>query len=115
MVSYSAGYNDALDKTTYTEHFDYIFIDENSKEHLISNKDELEILNIDVEITGVEYFVNSSGNYTGVEIKLIGKVVKKQTTITLINITDYINIKAITRLEDIIVEKKKYWEDEECQ
>lgn len=98
MISYSAGYNDTLDKTTYEEHFDYIFIDKNSKEHLISNKGGLEILNTDVEIKGIEYFINSGGNYTGAEIKLIGKVIKKQTTITLINITDYINITAITRL-----------------
>lgn len=95
MINHTSGYNSELDKTTYEEHFNYVFIDSNSNEHLINNKSGIDILNTNVEITGIEYQINSSGTYNGLEIKLIGKIIKKQTSITLINLTKYIDIKKI--------------------
>ena len=99
MIGYNAGYNSELDKTKFEEHFDYVFVDKNSNEHLVNYKGELEISNDDVEITGIEYWINTDGNYDGSEIKLIGKLIKKQTTITLINITNYIDIKQFTHMD----------------
>ncbi len=102
MTSYTASYNKEIDRTKYEEHFEYVFIDENSCEHLVNYSVELNTSNVNVEITGVEYCVNNDGIYRGSEIKMIGKIIKKHTTITLINLTNYITIKQLICLNSFM-------------